>query len=115
MASPNYNTPVFRRHHGGFGGHRRRWWHVVLGKGSQRGGNTPPYIGGGQPLVEEDGELLGKGTPVYLEAPTSPAAATPSTTPSDTMIQGPVTNAAAPSTTTATPQPAPAPIVVPRS
>lgn len=56
MASPVYNTAAFRRHHG-FGGHRRRRWGLAFGRGSMFGGNTPTYLGAGQPTSEDDGEL----------------------------------------------------------
>ena len=114
MASPVYNTAAFRRHHG-FGGHRRRRWGLAFGRGSMFGGNTPTYLGAGQPTSEDDGELIGDGTPVYRTPPSKAAAMPPSTTPSGPTVPQsatvaapqPATVTAAPSTTTA--------IVVPRS
>jgi hypothetical protein len=114
MSSPVYNTAVFRRH-GHFGGRRRRSWHVMLGKGSIRGGNTPPYLGAGQPTSEDDGALINNGTPAYLTPPSKAAAMLPSTTPSGTMISQPVTVAAPQPTTAVMPQSATTAVVVPRS
>jgi hypothetical protein len=114
MSSPVYNTAVFRRH-GPFGTKHRRRWRVMLGKGSIRGGNTPPYLGAGQPTSEDDGELINDGTPAYLTPPSKAAAITPSTTPSGPMIPQSTTVAAVQSATTVSPQPATTAVVVPRS
>lgn len=97
MASPTYNAANWRRRRT-FGGHRRQWG-ISFGSGSMLGGNTPQYLGSGQPEPEFRGSLIGDGTPVYLTPPTTPATAEPSTTTS---------NATAP-------QPATTAIVVPRS
>jgi len=114
MSSPVYNTAVFRRD-APVGGSRRRWWSVVLGKGSIRGGNTPPYLGAGQPVAEDDGELICDGTPAYLTPPSKAAAMRPSTTPSETTIPQPVTVVAPQPATAVMPQPATTAVVAPRS
>jgi len=67
MASPVYNTAAYRRRHYGSG----RWWDVVTGGGSMLGGNTPEYLGAGQPAIEDSGWLFGDGTPIYQSAPDS--------------------------------------------
>ena len=110
MASPVYNTAAFRRHRG-FGGHRRRRWGLGFGRGSMFGGNTPAYLGGGQPTSEDDGELIGDGTPVYRTPPSTTAA----TTPSGPTAPQPPTAAAPQSATVAVPQSTTTAIVVPRS
>ncbi len=96
MATPAYNAAWRNRggygHRGGFGGHGRTWG-IVTGNGSMLGGNTPQYLGGGQPTSEESGSFFGDGTPVYRTAPStgmaSTAATTPSTTASDATAQPP--------------------------
>jgi hypothetical protein len=110
MATPVYNAAWRNRggygHRGGFGG-RGRTWGIVTGNGSVLGGNTPPYLGGGQPSSEDSRSLFGDGTPVYRTAPpsatTSTAKMTPGTTASATTAQPPA------------PQPGQVAIVVPRS
>jgi len=87
----------------------------MLGKGSVLGGNTPPYLGAGQPVAEDDGALINDGTPAYLTPPSKAAAMIPSTTPSGTMIPQPRTVVAPQPATAATPQPGTTAIVVPRS
>jgi hypothetical protein len=71
------------------------------------GGNTPHYLGAGQPAFEDSGSFLGDGTPVYRTAPPTVASSmptrTPSTTASDTLTQPPA------------PQPGQMAIIVPRS
>jgi hypothetical protein len=114
MASPVYNTAAFRRHHG-FGGHRRRRWGLGFGSGSMFGGNTPTYLGAGQPTFEDDGELIGDGTPVYRTPPSTTAATTPSTTPSGPTAPQSPTAMAPQSATVAAPQSTTTAIVVPRS
>jgi hypothetical protein len=114
MASPVYNTAAFRRHHG-FGGHRRRRWGLGFGSGSILGGNIPPYLGAGQPTSEDDGELIGDGTPVYRTPPSKTAATTPSMTPSGPTAPQPPTAMAPQSATVAAPQSTATAIVVPRS
>jgi hypothetical protein len=42
------------------------------------GGNTPTYLGAGQPTSEDDGALIGDGTLVYRTPPSKAAATTPS-------------------------------------
>jgi hypothetical protein len=89
MASPVYNTAGFRG-----GSLRRRKWGIAIGGGSILGGETPRYLGAGQPVIEASGSWFGDGTPVYRTAPdkiaTSNAAPTPpSTTASDTTMQPP--------------------------
>ena len=100
MSSPVYNTAVFRRN-GPAGGKRRRSWRVVIGQGLIRGGNTPSYLGAGQPTCEDDSALINDGTPAYLTPPSKTAAMLPSTTPSGTMISQPTTAAAPQPATTA--------------
>ena len=114
MASPVYNTAAFRRHHTP-GGHRRRRWALAFGSGSMFGGNTPTYLGAGQPTSEDDGALIGDGTPVYRTPPSKPAATTPSTTPSGPTAPPPPTAAAPPPATVAAPPSATMAIVAPRS
>ena len=104
MASPTYNTAGYRGRHT-FGG-RHRQWGISFGSGSMLGGNTPQYLGSGQPELESGGALFGNGTPVYLTPPTKMATAAPSTTTNDTMAPQPATVAA--------PQPATVAVVVPR-
>ena len=106
MASPVYNTAAFRRHHG-FGGHRRRRWGLAFGRGSMFGGNTPTYLGAGQPTSEDSGSFFGDGTPVYRTAPSTATTSTAMTTPSSTAN---ATTAQPPA-----PQPGQVAIVVPRS
>jgi len=114
MASPVYNTAAFRRHHTS-GGHRRRRWGLAFGKGSMFGGNTPTYLGAGQPTSEDDGELIGDGTPVYRKPPPKAAATPPSTTPSDPTAPQPATVAAPQPATVAAPPSTTTAIVAPRS
>lgn len=113
MSSPVYNTAVFRR--GTFGGLRRRRWRIVLDRGSIRGGNTPTYLGAGQPVAEDDGALINEGTPAYLTPRSKAAVMLPSTTPSETMIPQPVTVVAPQPATAVMPQPATTAVVDPRS
>jgi hypothetical protein len=87
----------------------------MLGKGSIRGGNTPPYLGAGQPAPEDDGKLINDRTPAYLTAPSKAVAMIPSTTPSDTTIPQPDMVAAPQPATAATPQPGTTAVVAPRS
>src|SRR5215468_9088388 len=110
MASPVYNTAAFRRHHTP-GGHRRRRWGLAFGSGSMFGGNTPTYLGAGQPTSEDDGALIGDGTPVYRTPPSNAAA----TTPSGSTAPPPPTSAAPPPATAAAPPSATTAIVAPRS
>ena len=70
------------------------------------GGNTPQYLGSGQPELESGGSLFGDGTPVYLTAPTTTATTAPSTTTSSATAPQPATAAAT--------QPATVAVVVPR-
>ena len=110
MATPAYNAAWRNRggygHRGGFGG-RGRTWGIVTGNGSMLGGNTPHYLGAGQPTSEDSGSFFGDGTPVYRTAPPSATTSTAMTTPSSTAnaatAQPPV------------PQPGQVAIVVPRS
>ena len=102
MASPTYNNANWRRRRT-FGGHHRQWG-IAFGRGAMLGGNTPQYLGSGQPELESGGLLFGDATPVYLTAPTTTATA-PSTTTSNATPQ-PATAAA--------PQPATVAVVVPR-
>ena len=91
MATPAYNPALRRggfRHPGGWGG-RGRTWGLVTGNGSMLGGNTPQYLGAGQPTPEDTGSFFGGDeTPIYRSAP-APTTTTlapmtaPSTTPSD--------------------------------
>ena len=104
MASPTYNTAGYRRRRT-FGGHHRQWG-ISFGSGSMLGGNTPQYLGSGQPEPESGGSLFGDGTPVYLTAPTTTATTAPSTTTSNAMVPQ--------SATTAATQPATVAVVVPR-
>jgi hypothetical protein len=120
MASPVYNTVAFRRRRtwgGGrhFGGRQRRWWGISLGSGSMFGGNTPHYLGAGQPTPDDGGESIGDGTPVYLTPRSTTAATTPSTTPSDPTVPQPATAMASQPATVVAPQPATTAILVPRS
>ena len=111
MATPAYNAAW--RNRGGYGprggyGSRGRTWGIVTGNGSMLGGNTPQYLGAGQPTSEGSGSFFGDGTPVYRTAPstattTTTTATTPSTTASDATAQPPA------------PQPGQMAIVVPRS
>lgn len=110
MATPAYNAAW--RNRGGYGqragyGGRRRTWGIVTGNGSMLGGNTPQYLGAGQPTSEDSGAFFGDGTPVYRTAPssatTSMAMTAPSSTANATTAQPPV------------PQPGQMAIVVPRS
>jgi hypothetical protein len=105
MASPTYNAANWRRRRG-FGGHHRHWG-IAFGSGAMLGGNTPQYLGAGQPEPESRGTLFGDGTPVYLTSPTTTATTAPSTTASNATMTQPATAAAA--------QPATTAIVVPRS
>ncbi len=115
MASPVYNTAAFRRGHGRGGHSRRRRWRLAFGSGSMFGGNTPTYLGAGQPTSEDDGALIGDGTPVYRTPPPKTAATISSTTPSSPTAPPPPTAAAPPPATVAVPPPATTAIVVPRS
>ena len=96
MATPVYNAA---RRNFGYGS-RGRTWGIVIGNGSMLGGNTPQYLGAGQPVAEDSGSFFGNGTPVYRSAPST------GTTPSVASRVATV------------PQPAPQPgqvaIVVPR-
>src|SRR5690349_7005783 len=96
MASPVYNTVAFRRRRtwgGGrhFGGSQRRWWGITLGSGAILGGNTPQYLGVGQPTPEDRGEPVKDGTPAYLTPRSTTAATTPSMTPSGSTAPQPAT------------------------
>jgi hypothetical protein len=95
------------RGYGGRGYGHGRTWGIVTGNGSMLGGNTPPYLGGGQPPSEDSGTWFGDGTPVYRTVPppttTSTAMTTPSTTASDPTAPPPA------------PQPGQMAIIVPRS
>jgi len=88
MASPTYNTAGYRRRHWG-GPHRQ--WGIAFGSGAMLGGNTPQYLGSGQPEPESGGSLFGEGTPVYLTAPTTTATTEPSTTTSNATAPQPAT------------------------
>jgi hypothetical protein len=111
MATPVYNpAPAYgggNGRPGGYGhgrpggyGHGRTWG-VVTGGGSMLGGNTPQYLGGGQPAAEDAGSWFGDSTPVYRAAPSTTT--TPSVTPSAATAPQPG------------PQPGQVAIVVPRS
>lgn len=110
MATPAYNAAWRNRggygHRGRFGG-RGRTWGIVTGNGSMLGGNTPHYLGAGQPTSEDSGSFFGDGTPVYRTAPSMATTSTAQTTPSSTAdaatVQPPV------------PQPGQMAIVVSRS
>ena len=115
MASPVYNTVAFRRRRNFGGGQHRRRWGIALGSGSILGGNTPHYLGAGQPTPEDGGELIGDGTPAYLTPRSTTAATTPSTTPSGPTAAQLATAMAPQPATVAAPQPATTAIVVPRS
>jgi hypothetical protein len=90
MATPVYNAAW--RNPGGYP-HRGggRTWGIVTGNGSMLGGNTPQYLGAGQPPLEDSGSFFGDATPVYRSAPstgTTPHTATaPSTTANDPTAQ----------------------------
>ena len=110
MATPAYNAAWRNRggygHRGRFGG-RGRIWGIVTGNGSMLGGNTPHYLGAGQPAPEDSGSFFGDGTPVYRTAP--PSATTPN-----------AATASSPTASTATasppaPQPGQVALIVPRS
>src|SRR5262245_9806007 len=105
MASPTYNTAGYRGRRS-FGGHHRQWG-ISFGSGSMLGGNTPQYLGSGQPELESGGSLFGNGTPVYLTPPMKTATAAPSTTMSNATALPPETAAAT--------QPATVAVVVPSS
>lgn len=79
------------------------------------GGNTPTYLGAGEPASEDDGALIGDGTPVYRTPPSKAAGTTPSTTPSDPTAPQPTTAMAPQPATVAAPASTTAAIVVPRS
>lgn len=79
------------------------------------GGSTPTYLGAGQPTAENDGALIGDGTPVYRAPPSKAAATTPSTTPSGPTAPQSATAMAPQPATVAAPPPATTAIVVPRS
>jgi hypothetical protein len=119
MASPVYNTVAFRRRRTWGGQNRPRWgsrrWGIALGSGSMFGGNTPHYLGAGQPTPDDGGELFGDGTPAYLTPRSMTAATTPSTTPSGPTAPQPTTAMALQPETVAAPQPATTAIVVPHS
>lgn len=110
MATPVYNAAW--RSGGGYGqrggwGSRGRTWGIVTGNGSMLGGNTPEYLGGGQPASEEAG-FFGNGTPVYRSGPSTTitpnaAATTPGMTASEGTTQPPA------------PQPGQMAIIVPRT
>lgn len=115
MATPVYNAAWRRTGHGS----RGRTWGVVTGSGSILGGNTPRYLGAGQPAAESGGSLLGNGTPVYLAAPKMAAGQSPSMMPSMAMAMMPsmppgMTAGMTANAATA-PQPSQVAIVVPRS
>src|SRR5579859_7910002 len=97
MASPTYNTASWRGRRT-FGGHHRQWG-IAFGSGAMLGGNTPPYLGQGQPEPESGGSRFGDGTPVYLTAPTTNATTAPSTTTSNATTPPPTTAAATPPAT----------------
>ena len=97
MATPVYNAGWRNRG----GGYRGRRWGVVIGNGSMLGGNTPQYLGAGQPVAEDAGWFSGNGTPVYRSAPAT--GMTSSVTPSAATAPPPA------------PQPGQVAIVVPRS
>jgi hypothetical protein len=97
MATPVYNAAWRNRG----GGYRGRTWGIVIGNGSMLGGNTPQYLGTGQPAAEDAGWLSGNGTPIYRSAPSM--VTTPSVTPSAATAPQPA------------PQPGQVAIVVPRS
>jgi len=104
MATPVYNAAWRNRGgqgHRGRHGARGRTWGIVTSGGSMLGGNTPQYLGAGQPTSEDSGSFFGDGTPVYRTAPST--VTTPSTTASDATAQPPA------------PQPGQMAIVVPRS
>jgi|SRR5438477_12101425 hypothetical protein len=105
MASPTYNNANWRRRRTFGGGHHRQWG-IAFGRGAMLGGNTPQYLGSGQPELESGGSLFGDGTPVYLTAPTTTATTAPSTTTSSATAPQPATAAAT--------QPATVAVVVPR-
>ena len=105
MASPTYNNANWRRRRTFGGGHHRQWG-IAFGRGAMLGGNTPQYLGSGQPEPESGGSLFGDGTPVYLTAPTTTATTAPSTTTSSATAPQPATAAAT--------QPATVAVVVPR-
>jgi len=110
MATPAYNAAW--RNRGGYGqrggfGDRGRTWGIVTGNGSMLGGNTPSYLGGGQPTSEDSRPFFGDGTPVYRTAPPSATTSTAMTTPSSTANAA-TANAPAP-------QPGQVAIIVPRS
>ncbi|TMQ20524.1 MAG: hypothetical protein E6J91_03675 [Deltaproteobacteria bacterium] len=93
MASPTYNNANWRRRRTFGGGHHRQWG-IAFGRGAMLGGNTPQYLGSGQPELESGGSLFGDGTPVYLTAPTTTATTAPSTTTSSATAPQPATAAA---------------------
>jgi hypothetical protein len=112
MATPVYNpgwNAGWRHGGGGFGhggGHGNgRTWGVVVGNGSMLGGNTPQYLGAGQPAAEGGSGIsfFGNGTPVYVTAPSMGAGPTSGVTPSVATAPQPA------------PQPGQVAIVVPRS
>jgi hypothetical protein len=105
MASPTYNNANWRRRRTFGGGHHRQWG-IAFGRGAMLGGNTPQYLGSGQPEPESGGSLFRDGTPVYLTAPTTTATTAPSTTTSSATAPQPATAAAT--------QPATVAVVVPR-
>lgn len=102
-------TPVYNLAGGnpGPGGPRRKGG-IFGGSGSMLGGNTPSYLGAGQPVLSGAGSWLGSwfsdGTPVYRTAPSK--AMTSSETPSETSC--------AITTQLPMPQPGQVAIVVPR-
>src|SRR5215510_7891048 len=97
MATPVYNAAWRNRGYGS----RGRTWGVVTGSGSMLGGNTPQYLGAGQPASEDSRSFFGNGTPVYRSAPST--GTPPSVTPSAATAPQPA------------PQPGQVAIVVPRS
>ena len=110
MATPAYNAAWRNRggygHRGGFGG-RGRTWGLVTGNGSMLGGNTPQYLGAGQPTSEDSGSFFGDGTPVYRTAPST------ATTPN--AVTAPSTTANTATASSPAPQPGQVAIIVPRS
>src|SRR5262245_39825494 len=110
MATPAYNAAW--RNRGGYGrrgrfGGRGRTWRIVTGNGSMLGGNTPHYLGGGQPTSEDSGSFFGDGTPVYRTAPSTATTPNAVTAPSTTASTGTASQPA--------PQPGQVAIIVPRS
>ena len=108
MATPAYNAAWRSRagygQHTGYGS-RSRTWGIVAGNGSMLGGNTPQYLGGGQPAAEDSGSIFGNGTPDYRSAPT----------PATSSTVTPQSTAASDAPQPPGPQPGQVVVVVPRS